>query len=105
MAKGGASLVQLLQNVGTTSVKVVALFGEPQTVGRAEKEGAFQILFQRANDIAQTLLGYVEPFGCVRQIKILTYFAKIINFLNGHSCHLSLYLNGIYVRRVGARKS
>ena len=63
--------------MGTPAVKIFTLLGQIYARGSANKQGALELLFQRADDVAQALLRDVEPFGRVRQIHVFANFTKI----------------------------
>lgn len=77
-------VIQLLEDVGTPAVKIFTLLGQIYARGSANKQGALELLFQRADDVAQALLRDVESFSRISQIHIFANFTKIIEFFYIH---------------------
>ena len=77
-------VIQLLEDVRAPAVKIFTFLGQIYARSGANKQGALELLFQRADDVAQALLRDVEPFSCISQIHIFANFTKIIEFFYIH---------------------
>lgn len=77
-------VIQFLKDVGAAAVEILALFGQIHAGCGADKEGAFELLLQRANDVAQALLGYVKPLGGVGQIHVFADLAEVMQLFYIH---------------------